>query len=446
MDQISDFLNVRDAISNGRGIGTKIGVDYIYENLLDDDGEGYTELCNCVDKMDPKADFDDICECDREKEITYKSLMLGKLGHLINESGDLKSFCCGGILPDRLNVSVGSQEKVGFSKLDVETLEKEGKPAPFGDLNTMETKIDPSVRTALELPFTYDIISPRMKEEIEYKLNNGNKVEIVSHKANIYHKGGFFKPHVDTPISDDMLGTLVITLPTTYEGGDLIIQHGDTKRIFNYNGLEQELYNFQFGWAAFYGNCVHEVTPVTSGTRVTFTFYIMNKNKNKQQNKITKIFGTHMKKTVACIKKFGKKGNKYVGLFAQHRYTMNGVNKLKGIDEDVYNYLKSVGSLSVQVLPVLVYYSQENYHSQYDDKETKADVIACTEKDFNFFQGKSEKQVHDLPEDIPFVGKLMSGRKIRESSQSFIEYTGNESQPYSYDGIYLSAVMIVKIK
>jgi predicted 2-oxoglutarate/Fe(II)-dependent dioxygenase YbiX len=106
-------------------------------------------------------------------------------------------------------------------------------------------------------------------------------VDFVPCKLNVYGPGGFFKAHVDTPAIDaaKMLGTVVICLPSKFEGGDLVVQPppgttGSPATVFSWS--EKSGDGGQLQWAAFFGDCVHEVLPVTSGYRVTVTYFIMS--------------------------------------------------------------------------------------------------------------------------------------------------------------------------
>jgi hypothetical protein len=40
---------------------------------------------------------------------------------------------------------------------------------------------------------------------------------------NVYGVGDFFKGHVDTPRSNQMLGTSLVNLPVAHEGGQLVV-------------------------------------------------------------------------------------------------------------------------------------------------------------------------------------------------------------------------------
>ena len=86
-------------------------------------------------------------------------------------------------------------------------------------------------------------------------------------------KGSFFKPHADTPRSDKMFGSLVIVFPSPHEGGALVLRHRNQEWNFD-SGEALGRANDQpsIGYVAFFSNIEHEVTPVTSGHRITLTY------------------------------------------------------------------------------------------------------------------------------------------------------------------------------
>jgi hypothetical protein len=87
-------------------------------------------------------------------------------------------------------------------------------------------------------------------------------------------KGSYFKPHVGTPRSKEMFGSLVIVFPTHYEGGALLLRHRGHERIFNPGqALESgALDRPSIGYVAFLNDIEQDVAPVTSGHCVTLTY------------------------------------------------------------------------------------------------------------------------------------------------------------------------------
>ena len=69
-----------------------------------------------------------------------------------------------------------------------------------------------------------------------------------------------------------MFGTLVIQMPSDYEGGQLTVFHRGKETEYNFSGPEA-CYNFYF--AAFYADCQHEIKPVTKGYRLCLIYNLL---------------------------------------------------------------------------------------------------------------------------------------------------------------------------
>ncbi|KAK8133393.1 hypothetical protein PG984_005405 [Apiospora sp. TS-2023a] len=94
------------------------------------------------------------------------------------------------------------------------------------------------------------------------------------YKLNVYSgPSGMFKPHVDTPRGRTHFGSLVVVLPTKFEGGQLRVVHQDKERRYS-DGRMDDFYGNSIKWVAFHSDCEHEVLPVTAGHRVTLTYQL----------------------------------------------------------------------------------------------------------------------------------------------------------------------------
>ena len=102
-------------------------------------------------------------------------------------------------------------------------------------------------------------------------IKNG-KIEAQFYKFLIYDVGAFFVSHRDTVKAPGMFGTLSITLPSVYSGGQLKVRHKD-KEITQRGGSRLN----QIEYAAFYANCEHEVLPVHSGNRICLIYNLVRK-------------------------------------------------------------------------------------------------------------------------------------------------------------------------
>ncbi|KAI8869188.1 hypothetical protein GQ42DRAFT_108894, partial [Ramicandelaber brevisporus] len=108
--------------------------------------------------------------------------------------------------------------------------------------------------------------------------NNSDAVYLVPEicKLNVYKEGDKFKPHVDTITNNRLVASLVLCLPSSFTGGELVVSHGDSEHMVQFgssdaNADENKLCN----WAAFYTDCVHEILPVISGYRVSVTYNLL---------------------------------------------------------------------------------------------------------------------------------------------------------------------------
>ena len=156
--------------------------------------------------------------------------------------------------------------------------------APFG--RGEETIQDESVRKVWQLPpekiriggKSWDKTFAQILASVTDGLGCGEaKVTAELYKFLVYDKGGFFKAHRDTEKVAGMFGTMIVVLPCTHEGGELIIQHAGRKVTLDLSSTEVS----ELKVAAFYADCEHEVRPVTSGYRVCLVYNLIQQRPAK---------------------------------------------------------------------------------------------------------------------------------------------------------------------
>lgn len=142
------------------------------------------------------------------------------------------------------------------------------RPARFG--RGEQTLMDLSVRDTWEITpgqvtltgLDWDAILTEVRDELG--LPTRARLRAEPHALLVYGKGQFFLPHQDSEKDDTMVGTLVVSLPSSHTGGELVIEHNDKTVTCQASASEVSV-------AAFYADCRHEVKPVRTGYRVTFT-------------------------------------------------------------------------------------------------------------------------------------------------------------------------------
>jgi len=109
---------------------------------------------------------------------------------------------------------------------------------------------------------------PGLGLTVEPKQVRGELSKLVVHE-----EGAFCLPHQDSKKADGMFGTLVVSLPSKHEGGDVVASHKGKSRTFSSSPGS----DFGFSYAAWYSDITHEVKPVTSGYRIVLTYNLIHR-------------------------------------------------------------------------------------------------------------------------------------------------------------------------
>ncbi len=221
-------------------------------------------------------------------------------------------------------------------------------------------KLEPSQFTTNFHPHDYGILDELAQILLPAYLGDREDEDLIGvhaelYKLNVYEgPSGKFKSHVDTPRSDNQLGSLVVCLPSYHEGGNLIIRHNNRALTFDW-GRSQHI-----EWAAFYSDCEHEVLKVTNGHRVTLTYNLSFIYTRGVSSPSLKIDTTPLYNDLQAALQspgFLAEGG-VLGFACNHSYAhnrkdahLNLPSGLKGIDMILYSALRSLG-LKVAVRPV----------------------------------------------------------------------------------------------
>jgi 2OG-Fe(II) oxygenase superfamily len=151
--------------------------------------------------------------------------------------------------------------------------------APYG--RGPDTIVDTSVRNTWQIAPEHVRIGgrhwPRTLETILGLVGEGlgvsDAIEAEFYKLLIYDKGSFFVSHRDTEKSPGMFATLVIVLPSSCAGGELVVRHKDRSARLDLRSDDPG----EVAFAAFYADCLHEVLPVTEGCRLTLTYNLIRR-------------------------------------------------------------------------------------------------------------------------------------------------------------------------
>src|SRR3954468_22996055 len=151
------------------------------------------------------------------------------------------------------------------------------EPAPYG--RGEQTVIDPAVRRCWQIGpdrvrirgrhwvRTLDTILARVAEG----LGVDAPITAEFYKLLLYDEGSFFVGHRDTEKAPGMFATLVVALPSSFAGGELVVRHKGREVRLDLRCDDPA----EAAFAAFYADCVHEVLPVTQGCRLTLVYNLV---------------------------------------------------------------------------------------------------------------------------------------------------------------------------
>ncbi|KAF8657148.1 hypothetical protein AX16_002262 [Volvariella volvacea WC 439] len=246
--------------------------------------------------------------------------------------------------------------------------------ATFG-LNNQDV-YDESYRKARKMDTTHFVtrfdpvecgIMNFVKEQLLDPADHDKEIRGELYKLNVYDKGSFFKPHVDTPRGNDMFGSLVVVFPTPHQGGSLFLRHQGKEWRVDSNQLLSKTSEPCVVFIAFYSDIEHEVQVVSSGYRVTLTYnlyhgasqprYSMTKAidiRIPDEEQLYSLISTLMEDRTKVLPNGG-----YLGFGLQHKYpvpydrNLSNVllRRLKGVDEILRTICRRLSySTSIQLI------------------------------------------------------------------------------------------------
>ena len=186
-------------------------------------------------------------------------------------------FCVGGIREVFMPaIDVDGVGRIAFPILpaQAERLVAIAEAAPYG--RGEETVVDREVRRTWQVDSARVRIGGRHWEktlgdivaDVALELGVSGPLAADFYKLLVYDAGSFFVDHRDTEKIPGMFATMVLVLPSTHGGGELVVKHAGREAALDLHPEDPS----EIGFAGFYADCVHEVRPVTTGFRLTLVY------------------------------------------------------------------------------------------------------------------------------------------------------------------------------
>lgn len=185
-------------------------------------------------------------------------------------------------------LAVEEMGEVAFpvNEIQAQALILAAQKAPFGQ--GRHTVYDDKVRSAREIDAAKIAFKNPAWEKLIQKILSSVKADlgledytIAAHlyKLLIYKEGDFFLPHKDTEKEKGMFGSLVIGLPSSYTGGELVIHFEGATEVADFSRSADP---YAINYAAFYADCDHEVKPLGTGYRVCLVYNLVQEKAGKK--------------------------------------------------------------------------------------------------------------------------------------------------------------------
>ncbi len=353
-----------------------------------------------------------------------------------------------------------------------EALIKVATRAPYG--RGTETIVDTSVRRTWQIEASQVKISGKhwadtltdIVSRSAQGLGVSEPVTAELYKLLIYEKGSFFVGHRDTEKSPGMFATLVVALPSSSEGGELVVRHKDRDVRLDLANDEPSEATF----AAFYADCVHEVLPVTQGCRVTLVFNLVRKARGKAPQPPD--YAPQADRVATVLKKWGTalastpSGAPVKLVFPlEHAYTPAELRfgALKGTDSAIAQVVLAAApraGVDIQLALLKIWESgpaeyvggrswksrrASRYSDDDDDDSDEYEIVEVTDDTRTLSEWRRPDGTSGALGEIPFDENEVSPpdalKDMEPDEEHFQEATGNEGA--SFERTYSRAALVL---
>ena len=314
----------------------------------------------------------------------------------------------------------------------------------FGNVKEQETQHNDQVRSSRELDATQFEVGQRTLDAIAEMWAQKFIPDSVTvpYKLVIYGPGDHFEFHKDTP-EESLCGTFLVSLYQYCKPYDMFELCQDGKIDI----WEHPTSSGRNGWCAFYPDTPHRVKALESGYRAILSFKIFGKDvkapSDWSKTSLTNVMSNDIAEAV-------EKLNAPLGIILKHHYGFDS-KTIYGCDRVLLDALKTK-ELSVELKPVLIHLDGVGV-DEYNEGSVETQVYCLADASLDIVRRKLSGDSVELEEDesqcLSFIGGERGTREDglwKQSVAQESEYTGNESNPYSEQTVYVRYAAIVKPK
>ncbi len=366
----------------------------------------------------------------------------------IEQAGQSKMFCVGGTLPlmnPGLEIAGVGPVKLPLKPTQAKSLIAVAQVAPFG--KGTKTLVDTKVRKTFEIDAAQIKLSAAWEQAIAKVVSQvatdlglaDQQLRAELYKLLLYERGGHFQRHRDSEKRNRMVGSLIVMLPSSFEGGELVIQHEGSRETFSFENAKA---NSTPNYVAFYADCEHEVRKVTHGRRLCLAYnLIIEKPSATKKTAADLDDATRLARSISAH--VAKHPARPLVFALEHQYTQAGLKAelLKGADRGMAELIEAAAAWAgcrtylAQVVRHLNqaaedgnwghrrrWSSEETDVSQLDIGETYEDDLNGSE--WRDFSGKTQN-FGEIPFDTKSIVSKIPLDDWKPTSEEYEGYTGN---------------------
>lgn len=252
-------------------------------------------------------------------------------------------------------------------------------------------------------------------------------------KLLLYEEGSFFRPHKDSEKAPGMIGTLVISLPSKHEGGDVHLSHSNRRHAFATSNSS----SFDLTALAWYSDVTHEIKPISSGYRLVITYNLLQQSGSPPS---AGLFIEQQVQLQALLQKWAStlQSKTRVIYRLDHKYSQSSlsIQNMKGRDAQRIRCLQQACQEAGFFIFLATMTRTEGYEDEYygGDDEDSLQLDYVTNLDGSKITESVDVDIKEILGPDPYKNR-------NPDSEDEGEFTGNESMPSQYryhDSVSLS--------
>lgn len=222
-----------------------------------------------------------------------------------------------------------------------------------------------------------------------------------------------------------MIGTLVISLPSKHEGGEVYLSHSNRRHAF----ATSDFSSFDLTALAWYSDVTHEIKPLSSGYRLVITYNLLQHGGSHPS---AGIFVEQQAQLQVLLQKwtssFQSKTRVIYRLDYKYSQSSLSIQNMKGRDAQLIRCLdQACQQTGFYIFLALMTKTEgcedDDYYGGYDEDSLQLDHV--TSLDGSHITGSVDVEMSEILGPDPYKGRAAD-------SEDEGEFTGNESMPSQY--------------